>query len=153
MKVKFLHFLEDYADELVLFAFSGVASQANFIQAWLTQNKWSSNDFFIGVFGQFFFILLMYFLGRHKNYKTHTERVSKNFAALLLGGITSMVVAGYFELNNSFITFMLGFSFQVVYEKFLLGFIEKYLPKNETEPDIEAKTLDGEDRPKGPPHQ
>lgn len=148
IKDKVMEFLEDYSEEIGIMVFAFVGSNARIVQEFLENNGWTSNDFFLGVIGALITLLFNYLRGKKKKGKSVLDRGVKGLVSLILGGIIAMILSPVIPFANSIVGVTIGSSFQLVWNRWIASFFEKFFPDSNSTASKAAE--DGEDRPEEP---
>jgi hypothetical protein len=154
MKVLFLDFLHDNADEMGVVILAYAVSYLDIVQSYLNGNGWDINHFLLGTAGQFIYILFAYLAGKRRA-GANVDRVGKNLVALFLGGAIGMLTLPFAPFERSLILSTIGigigFSFQAVWKRFLAKYVDKLFAESEESSGSINKFSEGEDRPNDPP--
>lgn len=138
MKVLFLDFLHDNADEMGMVFLAYTVSYLDIVQSYLNGNGWDINHFLLGTAGQFIYILFAYLSGKQRS-GGGVDIVGKNIVSLFLGGTVAMLTLPFTpferELLLSTIGVGIGFSFQAVWKRFLAKYIDKLFAESEESSD------------------
>jgi hypothetical protein len=153
MKALIKQFVVDNMDEAGVITLAYTVTYLELISNFLSLNGWSANDFLLGTFGQFIYILSSYRLGKKRKAEgIHT--IGKKLTSLFLGGTIAMMFLPAIPIDGALISAAgvgLGFAFQRVWNSFLAKYIDKLFPKEEENGDSINKSNEGEDRPNDPP--